>query len=145
MSRELIPLDQSPPQSELTNFVGDGWDRILFLSKVTQEECVPSDESLGHEINVVYYHMRCLTKADEETGEMKPFIRTVLLDADGTAYEFGSDGIVESMRMIFGSFPIGRLDPPVTVVPRSARTKRGRTRYFLEPIRKEEPKAATQT
>lgn len=54
-------------------------------------------------------------KPDEDTGEMKVYVRVVLLDPDGETLTFGSKGVVQSLDMIRTLRGDGPYDPPLKI------------------------------
>lgn len=59
---------------------------------------------LGKTINLKDVIVQPVTSENEETGEVDEYLRTTLIDADGTAYAAGSTGVASSLRNLFGVF-----------------------------------------
>jgi hypothetical protein len=70
------------------------------LNAVTNAE--PLADHLGETINLVHCVFQAVTIADEKTGETNDTVRTVLLAEDGKAFAAVSEGILGSLRDIFG-------------------------------------------
>ena len=81
------------------------------MSNMTAGADYKCAEQLGTPIDLVavFAHPVTFRKEDKETGEVEwvEGIRTVLLDRDGTTYDTTADGIVDSLRLIFGLPGIG--------------------------------------
>jgi Phage Single-stranded DNA-binding protein len=75
-------------------------ERKATLNAVTNAS--PISEHLGQTINLVHVVAQQVTIVDTATGEANDAIRAILLDADGSAYAATSDGIMGSLRDVFG-------------------------------------------
>jgi hypothetical protein len=97
--------------------------RKATLNAVTNAE--PIADHLGETINMVHAVFQAVTVADDKTGEVNDTVRTVLLDADGKAYAAISDGLIGSLRDVFGIMgqPSTWPEPlPVKVVEKRGRS-----------------------
>lgn len=61
-------------------------------------------DHLGKTINLKDVIVQPVTSENEETGEVDEYLRTTLIDADGTAYAAGSSGVASSLKNLFGVF-----------------------------------------
>jgi hypothetical protein len=96
--------------------------RKATLNAVTNAE--PIADHLGETINMVHAVFQAVSVADGK-GELNDTVRTVLLDADGNAYSAVSDGLIGSLRDVFGIMgqPATWPEPlPVKVVEKRGRS-----------------------
>ena len=75
-------------------------DKLAVLKALT--DTVPLDEHLGEIINLQNVIVQAVEMNDEKTGELVTVPRTILIDADGTAYAAMSNGIMRSLENVFG-------------------------------------------
>ena len=61
-------------------------------------------DHLGKTINLKDVIVQPVTSENEDTGEVDEYLRTTLIDADGTAYAAGSSGVASSLKNLFGVF-----------------------------------------
>lgn len=74
--------------------------RKQTLAALTNAE--PIAEHLNETINLVHVVMQAVELTDEKTGEVTDNVRTILLAEDGKAFAGVSNGLVGSLRDIFG-------------------------------------------
>lgn len=94
----------------------------LTLNAVTNAESV--DDHLGEEFNLVHCVFQQVTVVDDRTQEANETVRTILLADDGKAFAAISEGLVGSLRDIFGilGMPDSWPEPlPVRVVEKKSR------------------------
>ena len=99
--------------------------RKVTLNAVTNAD--PVSDHLDETIDLVHVVTQAVTIADDKTGEERDVVRVILLSADGSAYAAVSDGLLGSLRDVFGimGHPSTWAEPlPVKVVE-----KRGRSGY----------------
>lgn len=70
---------------------------------------------------------------DDKSREYMPVIRVVLIAQDGKTLAFTSDGVVASLDMIRALRGDGPYDPPLPVVVKEVKTRRGFRLYKLQP------------
>lgn len=70
------------------------------LAALTNAE--PIADHLNETINLVHVVMQAVELTDEKTGEVTDNVRTILLAEDGKAYAGVSNGLVGSLRDVFG-------------------------------------------
>jgi hypothetical protein len=75
---------------------------------------------------------------NEATGEMVNHVRTVIEGSDGAFYAAVSEGIVNSLRKLFGIFGMPPYDPPLFVRARSVTTRKSFKVLVLELVEEEE-------
>lgn len=61
-------------------------------------------DHLGKTINLKDVIVQPVTSENEDTGEVEEYLRTTLIDVDGTAFAAGSTGVVSSLKNLFGVF-----------------------------------------
>jgi hypothetical protein len=96
--------------------------RKATLNAVTN--ATPVADKLGETINLVHCVFQAVSVADDK-GELNETVRTILLDADGNAYSAVSDGLIGSLRDVFGIMgqPSTWPEPlPVKVVEKRGRS-----------------------
>lgn len=103
----------------------DHESRLRVLDAVTNAE--PLNEHIDEVINLKNWVMQATTMIDDETGEERPIIRTILMDADGTAYSAASDGIFKALQNMVGVLgqPSEWPDAGVPVKVVEVRSRRG--------------------
>lgn len=75
-------------------------DKIAVLKALTDAKSV--DENLGAPIALVDFVVQAIEVRDNESGQLEPAARVILIDADGTAYAAVSSGLVRSLETITG-------------------------------------------
>lgn len=65
---------------------------------------VPLGDNLGKTIHLKDVIVQPVTSENEDTGEVEDYLRSTLIDADGTAYSAGSSGVASSLRNLFDVF-----------------------------------------
>lgn len=99
--------------------------RKATLNAVTN--AVPVSEHIGETINLTHCVFQAVTIVDDKTGESTDTVRTVLLDSDGNAYAAVSDGLLGSLRDVFGI--MGQPDTWPEPLPVQVVEKRGRSGF----------------
>lgn len=97
--------------------------RKSTLNAVTNAE--PIADHLGETINLVHVVAQAVTVVDEKSGESNDTVRTILLADDGKAYAAISEGLLGSLRDIFGIMGEPNTWPeplPVQVVEKRSRS-----------------------
>ncbi len=90
----------------------------------------PVNEHLDTPIALVNVIMQAVEITDTATGELVDAVRTYLIDSDGKAYAAVSDGIVGSLRDLFGILGSPTTwDEPLPIKVMEERGKSGR-RYM---------------
>lgn len=69
---------------------------------------------------------------NDETGEIQPAVRSILVSADGQMYAATSDGIRSCLGMIFGLWGKPPWKPPLPLRVRQIETNNGRRYFTLE-------------
>lgn len=96
---------------------------------------LPIADNLGKTINLVNIVVQSVEMTDENSGEVQDVPRTILVDADGTAYHAISGGLFRSVETMLGvvGHPSGWPAPlPVAVT----REGSGTNKYFtMRPVK----------
>ena len=97
----------------LTN-MGDGGMLVTSIDTSTREGSIKAfnasqdpgrlDEHLNEEITIKDVIMQNVQVTDNQTGEVTPAVRTILVTPEGKAYAATSTGIVNSLHQIFTLF-----------------------------------------
>lgn len=110
----------------VSTFQGDTMEeRKATLTAVTN--AVPIADNLDTVIRLSHVVTQAVTISDDKTGEMTDAVRVILIDADGVSYAAVSEGLMGSLRDVFGimGHPTTWPEPlPIKVVE-----KRGRSGY----------------
>ena len=109
---------------------GSGFEAQLETFAALQD-AVPLNDNLGKTINLVNVIVQPVELADEESGEVKPQPRIILIDADGTSYSATSNPLFRSIQLLLGMVgkDTSRWSKPVKIhVLREGPTKRS---YFV--------------
>lgn len=110
----------------VTTMKGDSLEaRKATLNAVTNAE--PISDHLGETINLVHVVAQAVVIVDDKTSEATDAIRAILLDANGNAFAATSDGLMGSLRDIFGI--MGQPDTWVEPLPIRVVEKRGRSGF----------------
>lgn len=99
--------------------------RKATLNAVTN--AVPIADHLGKTIALTNCVFQAVTVVDDKTGEATDTVRTILLADDGTAFAAVSDGILGSLRDVFGI--MGQPDTWPEPLPVQVVEQRGRSGY----------------
>ena len=85
----------------MSTFKGDTQaEKIATLKAVTSAKSL--GDHIGEVINLAHVVTQAVSIVDDVTKEEKDVVRVVLIDADGSSYAAVSDGIMGSLRDIFG-------------------------------------------
>jgi len=99
--------------------------RKTTLNAVTN--ATPISDHLGETINLVHVVAQVVSIVDVKTGEATDAVRAILLDADGSAYAATSDGLMGSLRDVFGI--MGQPDTWSEPLPIRVVEQRGRSGF----------------
>lgn len=120
--------------AEVNNFPKDATENYRLSAKATGPSCVPSDDSLDKKIDAVYFHAQRVEQIDDKSGEIRAWIRVVLIDDKGEGYVFNSNTVARDLLRIIAAFGNRPWNPPVSVIPRKTKSKRNAGHFFsLEP------------
>jgi len=95
-------------------------------------ECRQVESMVGKTILVCDYYAEEVEGHDDK-GEVNRWVRLVVFDNDGTAYQCGSIGVRKSLATIAQIRGVGQLNPPVKCTVRQKRTDNKNLFMWLEP------------
>ena len=84
------------------------------------------DDYINKELKITDVVVHPIEVVDEQTGEVKQMLRTILIDVDGNGYAAVSYGVLTSLQKIFGI--VGKpswKDEPLTIMPKKDTTRNG--------------------
>ncbi len=115
------------------NFQGTNlevWKQIAAIGAAT---CMDFDDVQDSGIQIHQFYVHQVQFVDEKTGEVNEGIRTVLIPKVGPPFACVSDGIARDLAGIIRTFGFGPYEPPISVMPVSIKTRKGRKTYRLVP------------
>lgn len=83
------------------------------------------DDFKGQKINVVDVVAHPVKLVEDQSGELIEALRIVLIDDKGEGYETVATGVMSSLEKLFGIVGMPSYDPPLTVIPREQKTRKG--------------------
>lgn len=112
----------------------DTRDKIVAYRAVTGQEH-RAEDVLGQIFQVKHWLMHDVEKANDQTGEIEKWVRTVLVCEDGTRVSCGSSGVLSSIMSLsspsfFGPAPWA---PALALSIDKARSRNSRDYYLLSP------------
>lgn len=118
----------------VSNFAGNPNQMMKLVALATSGGGESGGNHVGDTIEFSHWYVHPVEIEDSEGGEMRTCPRVVLIDRAGTAYQFVSFGIYQSLRVILQFLGTGKLEPPARVVIRQRSTRKGFRVLFLEPV-----------
>lgn len=115
------------------NFLGDQLQVWQQISLATGPEVKSIDKLHPPEIDLKSFYVHQIQVAKETPGEYADAIRCVLIDRNGSAHGFASDGIASDLARLISAFGMGPYDPPIKIKVVPFETRRGRTAYSIQP------------
>ena len=113
---------------------GDDFESKAALYNATTDS-KPLAENLNKPITIANIVVQVIDIADENTGEVSTVPRTILVDADGTAYHAISSGIFKSVENLLGIFGADPTKWGGKVTVKAIREGSGTRQYFtLAPV-----------
>lgn len=84
------------------------------------------DDFINKELLITDVVVHPIEIVDENTGEIKNMLRTILIDVDGIGYAAVSYGVLTSLQKIFGIIGLPSWkEEPLRVVPKKETTRNG--------------------
>lgn len=108
-----------------------------LLFKCTLDKLTPLSEMQKEYINVQHIFGHPAERYDNDSGEISQFIRSVVIDDKGVAYDCGSEGVrkcITLLRSVRGEPP---WKPPIRCQVLVQKTRAGRNWMILRPDAKE--------
>lgn len=115
------------------SFKGSTLDVWKQISIATGPDVVPASEKLDNPFDLVHYYCHQIKVAGPTPGEYKDAIRCVLIDKDGAAFAFSSDGVALDLGRLIATFGLGPYDPPIKIRVKQFQTRMGRRAYTIQP------------
>lgn len=119
---------------ELNNFGGTAEDKFRMTALATGPNVKKFIDTVGKTINVRYFYVHPVRLDGKTPGEYINALRCVLIDADGTAYGFVSEGVAKDLARMVRFFGIRPWDPPIAVNVVASPGKPPHTFYNLVPV-----------
>jgi hypothetical protein len=104
--------------------------RAIYNAK--RRTCKSGKEFINMRMDIAHFVMHRAGAEDKESGEYQTWIRTVLILADGTMVEFGSQGVVASLADLCRYFRNPPWSPPLAVILKSEQRSGNKQWYTLE-------------
>ena len=111
----------------------EAWHRSTILS-IIDSDCVLGRSAVGSEIEIGHLIMHEVEVRDNETGELRPEIRTVLPQSAGPPISFCSRSIIKAIQRI--RYAVGHpppYDPPIKVRLKQRQGGKG-VIYYLQMV-----------
>jgi hypothetical protein len=142
-AKELVkaqPQELAAPTKEnvLTSYNREDKAQALLLWSALSHSDSSADDLVGQQIEVEHFVQHWITRVDDETGEVRDVLRTVLVGPDGKRVSTGSETISKSIAMaarVFGVRP--PFDPPLRFVVREGRSRTKKRRFLYVELAKE--------
>lgn len=135
----LIP----PTEQQMRLFGGSDIVRISFnprtpegaelLFKCTLDQLPRLSDQANKELFVKHVFQHPAERIDPVSGEVSPFLRTVIIDENGNAYDCGSQGVDKTVKILTSVRGDPPWIPPIRAVVISQKTRRGNNWLFLRP------------
>lgn len=116
------------------NFRGTAEQQMVLALAATTGGAESGQDLVGGEFAFVHWYVHPVDIVDEKTGEVVTCPRVVLIDKDGTAVQFVSHGVYQSLRVILQYIGFGQLSEPRRVAIKQKSTRKGRRILYLQPI-----------
>lgn len=114
-------------------FTGDAMQVWRQIALATGPEVLPATEAINRPIKLEHFYVHQVQIAGETPGEYVDAIRVVLIEPEGRAFGFVSDGIAKDLARIISTFGMGPYSPPIPVKAVQFNTRKGRRAYSLQP------------
>jgi len=117
----------------LTNFPSDPRKRFALEGLARESDGIDIATIVGEEIAVEWIYIHPVER-EEVGGEIAQWVRSVLIDPDGTVYQSSSQGVAEMLYAACRTFGWEKFSPPLKFKVRQVKTSRGFMRHGLQPI-----------
>jgi len=115
------------------NFDGPPERQMLLEMAATGPDAASGSDLVGTTLDVVYWYAHRVS-IEGENGEVMEAPRVVLIQPDGSAVKFVSDGIFDALRMIVKYYGRRPFNPPLRMQIKEVKTRRGRKMLTLSPV-----------
>lgn len=138
---QLVPADQSPADvvNELMPYAREGVltsippDRPDLLAVYAGYADMTSQEATGQTLEITDYFVHRCEFLDDETGEIVPYIRGVLICKDGTSISTTAPKVLRQLAAMVARNPGQSIDPPFRCQLKAIPGKRGK-QLVLAPV-----------
>jgi hypothetical protein len=150
MSEEIAPAQPSQavallePSERLRRLFGTDAEVVIsfdprteegaeLLFKCTLDKLKPLSEMQKEYVNVKHIFAHPAERIDPENGEVSQFVRSVVIDANGTAYDCGSEGVRKCIALLRAVRNDPPWNPPIRCQVIVQKTRTGRNWMILRP------------
>lgn len=105
----------------------------ILLFRVKYGEPQELAEQGGRILLVRHYYAHEVTGQPNDDGEIKDYVRSVIVTAEGEIYSAGSMGVWDCLRLMSAIRGPGVFDPPVPCMVKKKKTNNGRNFMQLVP------------
>jgi hypothetical protein len=116
------------------NYKGDNLSVWRFVSICTGPDVLGGKDAVGQEIALTYFYCHRVQVMKNDGGEYVDAVRCVLMEEDGKAYGFVSDGVATDLARIIEAFGMGPYKEPIKIKVVQGETRRGNRFYSLQPV-----------
>ena len=116
----------------LYNFEGSDLEKWKLSSLAEGASCQDGADWIDKPINLRWWYLHEVEIYNEEQDATAIVLRVVLFDEDSTPIGFASDGVAKGVLKLAQIFGRKKIDPPVPVVVKELKTRKGRRYYVLE-------------
>jgi hypothetical protein len=120
-------------QPALHNFHGKPEEVWRATALANSPQCLKAADVRGKELAVVHFYASRVQISGPTQGEYIEAIRCVLIDKNGIAVAFVSDGIAADLAQMIYTFGLQKWEPPVLVKIEEVTTRRGWRTYRIVP------------
>jgi hypothetical protein len=115
------------------NFEGDTMEVWRQISIATGPDVVPAAQVLDKPFRLKNFYCHQIQIAGKGPGEYKDAIRCVLIDVEGRAFAFVSDGVAGDLARIISTFGMGPYSDGIPMVVKAFQTGNKRRAYTIQP------------
>ena len=135
-STSLLAALQNPGNQLYCSIPSDGTRKsVVKIYNAMNSAAEQLSDHINEEIAIVDVVAHPLQLVNPESGELNECLRTVLIAADGTAYQAVSEGVVSSLSKIFSLCGMPSwTEEPVKVKPVQVKTNKGFKVLTLEMV-----------
>lgn len=121
-----------PPIRTSLELDSDRGRKLLFACM--GGEVVAGKDAINTQIEIVDYLIHPVDSVDEDTGEVRKWVRTCLVSPAGAVIAFGSGGILKSLQLLSVQWGKAPWEPPIRATVKVRAIGGGRQWYTLEPV-----------
>lgn len=115
-----------------TNITGSGVELARRLLAVSGDADLSADDVAGEVLQVRWWYAHPVEITDDHGECLPPAVRVVLIDERNRTISFVSGGILRSLSVLVGVFGDGEWSPPLPLIVRACKTRRGFRVYNLQ-------------